>query len=68
MKSLILFLLFITTVVTFFLGDYGASVVSFISGILLNDVLNHFKKELPQDFWDDLDAINTQDADLDYED
>lgn len=68
MKSLILFLLSITTVVTFFLGEYGATAVSFISTILLNDVFNHFKKDLPQDFWDDLDAINTQDADLERED
>lgn len=68
MRSLILLAFLLSTIITFILQLYGTSFVCGMSGVLLGNVFKHFDEQLPDDYWDVLDEINTQDADIDYED
>lgn len=67
MRSLILLAFLLSTLVTFFLGYFGTSFVCGISGWLLGNIFRHFDEQIPDDYYDCLDEINTQDADLDSE-
>ena len=67
MKSLIGLFFLLATITLCILGHFGTAFVCFVSGWLIGQVISHFD-QLPHDFFETLDEINTQDADLERED
>lgn len=68
MKLSVILLFVICSIVSIFTEHPEGAFLFILCAILVDWALQHMTTELPHDYFDTLDEINTQDADLERED
>jgi hypothetical protein len=68
MKAIVILIFVISSIVSIITEHPSGAFLFIVCAILIDWAMKHIVDELPHDYFDDLDNIQTQDADLERED